>query len=281
LRLAQALAEVPVATPLAELVPGVALAALSERSRDAGLPEPQTAGDLSRGEFADLLWRGFSREELGHPALGPAWRRRAELAAADLRRVVELVRSGEPMLFFPEGRPSTDGGIGPLRPGMRLLVRRGRPETLQPIGIAYDPVTTGRPYAYVAAGVATPAPADDVDGAVLGALCRALPLTVGQVVATALLGAVGGPERVETSALDELLAAEVATASTERRPADPDFREQARRRERLADALRWTVREGLGRADGRRAVVLDAERVLADERIARLAREYRSARLVP
>ena len=279
LRLAQALAEVPAATPLAELVPGGALATLLARSRGVGLPAPRTADDLLRGELADLLWRGFSRAELGHPVLESAWRRRAELAAADLRRVVEVVRSGEPMLFFPEGRPSTDGSIGPLRPGMRLLVRRGRPETLQPIGIAYDPATTGRPYAYVAAGVATPPPADDVDGAVLVAIGRSLPLTVGQVVATALDGAAGGPERIETSALDELLAAEVATAAAEQRPVDPLFRDEARRRQRLADALRWTVREGLGRADGRRALALDAGRVLADDRIARLAREYASARL--
>jgi hypothetical protein len=260
-------------------VPQETFAALSARAGEAGLPQPVVVADLAHGELADILWQGFSREELGHPLLEAAWRRRAELAAADLRRVVEVVRTGAPILFFPEGRPSPDGAIGPLRPGMRFLVRRGKPETLQPVGVAYDPVTTGRPYAYVASGAAMPAPVDDVDTGVLAALGRALPLTVGQVVATALREAAGGPERVETTALDELLAAEVSAAAAERRPVDPDLADQARRRERLSDALRWALREGLGRADGRRAVALDAERVQADARLARLAREHASASL--
>jgi 1-acyl-sn-glycerol-3-phosphate acyltransferase len=281
LRLASALDRVPGDAPLEGLVPDDALAALAARARLLALPEPAVVADVRRGEFADLLWRGCSREELGHPLLEAAWRRRSEEAAADVRRVVELVRSGEPVLFFPEGRPSPDGAIGPLRPGMRLLVRRGRPAELQPIGIAYDPVTTGRPYACVSAGRAIPPPESDVDGAVTAALRGALPLTVGQVVATVFREEARGTERVETKLLDERLEHAVARAAREERPAESGLTERARRQERLADALRWTLREGLARRDGSHAVGLDGERVLADPRLLRLARERASATNAP
>src|SRR5262245_4812281 len=157
LRLASGLEVLRAEEPLAELVPARLLADLRHRAQVVGLPEPVVTGDVVRGEFADLLWEGFSREELAHPSLVAAWRRRREVAASDLRQVIEVIRSGEPMLFFPEGRPSPDGAIGPLRPGMGFLVRRGRPETLQAIGLAYDPMTLGRPYVHVATGPEIPA----------------------------------------------------------------------------------------------------------------------------
>jgi len=277
LRLASALADLPGNTPLAGLVPDDALAALAGRASALGRPEPSVVADVRRGEFADLLWRGCSRAELRHPLFETAWRRRAERAAADVRQVVELVRCGEPVLFFPEGRPSEDGAVGPLRPGMRLLVRRGRPESLQPIGIAYDPITTGRPYACVAASPPMPPPAGDVDRAVTAALCRALPLTAGQLAAIALLEEARGSERLSAGGLDERLAQAVAEAALEGRPIEPSLREEAQRRARVADVLRWVMREGLARRDGRRGVALDAGRVLADRRLERLAREHASA----
>jgi hypothetical protein len=280
MRLAAALSELSAGEPLAGLVPDETLAALNARARSVRLPTPVLVGDAMRGEYADLLWKDVSRDELGHPAFEAAWRRRSEVAAADLRGVVELVRSGEPMLFFPEGRPSPDGAVGPLRPGMRLLVRRGRPESLQPIGVAYDPITVGRPYAYVAAGRATVPPEHDVDDAVLAALSSALPLTAGQVVAAALVDAAAGSERIVASALDELVADEAAGDLGAGRPFDPILREPASRRVRLADALRWTLREGLARRDGPTAVGLEAGRVLADDWVLRLARE-RASRAAP
>jgi hypothetical protein len=278
MRLASALFELPAGERLAGLVPDGTLAALDARARSAGLPAPVAVGDALRGEYADLLWRDLPRDELRHPSFEAAWRRRSDVAAADLRQVVERVRSGEPMLVFPEGRPSPDGAIGPLRPGMRLLVRRGRPESLQPIGVAYDPITAGRAYAYVAAGSAIAAPEHDVDDVVLEALRSALPLTAGQVVATALVAAAAGSGRLAAPALDELLADEVRGELAAGRPVDPGLRAPASRRSRLADALCWTLREGLARRDGPAAVELEAERVLADDRVLRLAREHESRR---
>jgi 1-acyl-sn-glycerol-3-phosphate acyltransferase len=281
LRLASALGELAAEEPLAELIPSEALADLRQRARAVGLPEPLVAGDVVRGEFADVLWQGFSKGELAHPSLAAVWRQRSEVAASDLRQVVEVIRSGEPMLFFPEGRPSPDGAIGPLRPGMRLLVRRGRPETLQAIGLAYDPMTLGRPYVYVATGPEIPAPADDVDEAVLVALRRALPLTVGQVVAGALLEASKGPERVGVAALDDLVGAQVARAAAERRPVDPKLREREQRREMVSDALRWALRASLARRDGAGAVALDVGGVVSNRVLDRLAREHASATSAP
>lgn len=43
---------------------------------------------------------------------------------AGLREVVELLKAGAALVFFPEGTRSRDGEIARLRPGVALLARR-------------------------------------------------------------------------------------------------------------------------------------------------------------
>jgi 1-acyl-sn-glycerol-3-phosphate acyltransferase len=279
LRVGRALEEVPPEAALESILPHDWLDRASARAREAGLPPPKLPRDVLRGEFADLLWESFPREELDSPLLEKVWRLRGEQATEDVRNIVELVRSGEPTLFFPEGRPSPDGEIGPLRAGMRLLVRRGRPEALRAIGIAYDSSTCGRPYAYVAVGEPFLPPEDGVEEAVLGAMRRAVPLTGGQVVSSQLLAAAEeGRDRLKTQAVEAALALACEEAGAEGRPLDGALCGGEGRQARIADALRFLAREGLARADGGRAILLDPARVLADERLRHAAREFASAR---
>ena len=279
LRLGRALESLPHSTPLADVVPEAALAELAERAAEVGLPRPLTARDALKGEFADLLWRVYPRDELSAPALDEAWSRRTLFAGEQVRDLVELVRSGEPMLFFPEGRPSPDGSIGPLRRGLSLIVRRGRAGRLRAVSIAYDSHTRGRPHALLAFGEPFAPRTEDVDGQVLLALRRALPLTCGQVVARCLLDAArAGRTTIGTSELDLALASEVVRARSEGRPADQALLVEETRRRRLSDALAWALDLRLARTSDRRTLVLDAERVALDPLIARSAREHESAR---
>lgn len=192
------------------------------------------------------LWRFVGAEELPDPQLWAHWR--AE-ATEDLRRLVTLLRAGEPLVLFPEGRPSPDGEIGPLRRGVGLLVRRGRPETIRPIGLAYDPFVRGRTRAYVSFGEPLAPPERDVEDAVLAALKLATPLTCGAAVAYALLHG-GDPERAVERAVGE--------AREEGRNVERALLSAEARRARLAECLAH-VRRG-------------------DPRVGRLAREYESAR---
>ena len=94
----------------------------------------------------------YGRDELDAPALDVAWERRRVEGIAAVRRLVELVRAGRVVLIFPEGRPSLDGALATFQPGLATLVRLGRPRALQPVGVAYDRLTTGRPLAIVSFG---------------------------------------------------------------------------------------------------------------------------------
>jgi hypothetical protein len=272
MRLGTALAAEPAAA-LDELLPPDVMAGLVERAAAAGLPRPIVAADVLRGEYADLLWDVYGREELAAEAFEPVWRRRADSGAEQVRRLVDLVGSGAPVLLFPEGKPSVDGSVGPFRPGLRLLVRRGRPEAIQPFAIAYDPLTCGRPFAYLAAGEEAPPPDGEVDDAVLGALCRSLPLTCGQIVASAL----AGRETASPRELDEALADAVSRARAAGRPVPPELATAAARRARLADALRRLLRDGVLRRHAGSELAVDAARVASDARLGRLVTERESA----
>ena len=282
LRVGKALEELPADTELAAVLPADLLERIGGRAREAGLAPPRVAREALRGEFADLLWTTLPREQLDSPLLEEIWTRRAIGATEQVRNAVELVRSGAPTLFFPEGRPSPDGRLGPLRAGLAMLVRRGKPDALRALAIAYDPVTCGRTYAYLAFGEPFLPANDDVEGAVLTALRRTLPLTAGQVVASeAVSAAREGRDRLTTDVLDTAFARACEDATGQGRPYESAWREAAGRRARLTDALRFLVRAGVAHADGPRALVIDAARVLADERLRRAAREYASAREAP
>jgi 1-acyl-sn-glycerol-3-phosphate acyltransferase len=212
MRLVELLREHPDA-PLEELLSDELARPFHER----GLRRGARAEAAVDGRYADLLWRAAGDDELTGPLAEESWRRRAAAATADFRELAELLRDGETLLLFPEGRPSPDGGLGPMQRGVAALVRRGKPQTLRALAPAYDPLVVGRrPLAYLGIGEPEPPVADDAE--VLARLRRTTPLTAGQLVATG-----GGEEEIEA-------------ARAEARPVAPELLDPELRRTRLAEA---------------------------------------------
>lgn len=276
-RLARALSQIPAETSLQEVLPGDALEPIRARAARGGVAAPSTAGQALTGRYADLLWKSYSREQLAHPAFELLWRARRAQAAAELRTLVELVRSGHVLFLFPEGRPSPDGSIGPLRGGLGALVRRGAPSVVLPIGVAYDPLTRWRMRAFVAFGEPV-VPGEDPDESILAALRRATPLTCGQVVADALVeAATDGDRGVRRTELEQALSRAVDAAASEHRPVEHALRDRRRRTRRLDECLRALASHGVTGVKGG-SLGFDARRLLAERPLVRLAREYASAR---
>jgi hypothetical protein len=231
-RLGEVLAARPDA-PLDELVPDAILARFLARASAVGRRRPVHASDLLRGEYADLLWQPISAGNGVLEGLDDFWGRRAAGAARDFRTLLELVRARRTLLVFPEGRPSPDGEIGPIRPGIGALVRRGKPVAVRPLALAYDPLVRGRPRVHLAVGEAVPPPAEETERALLGLLRGTMPLTCGQVVAVALAeGAEADPP-----ALERRLVEAVAAAEEEARPVERALATKEGCRRRLAEAL--------------------------------------------
>jgi hypothetical protein len=245
-RAADVVRDVPDA-PLADVLPGGLAEAFTVRAGERGLPKPVRARDVLRSDYADLLWRVSSADD--SPSLDDFWGRRAARAAADFRDLVELIRAGGSLVVFPEGQPSRDGNIGPLRRGLGALVRRGRPAWFLPVAVAYDPLGSGRTRAFVSIAPLVEPPSRDVEEATLSLLKRAMPLTCGQFVAHELLARRTPDLRSLAEAVDE--------ARAQGRPVDPELVDPGRRGERLSEAL------------------AAAERVPAE--LPFLAREYESA----
>jgi 1-acyl-sn-glycerol-3-phosphate acyltransferase len=227
--------------------------ALRARAAEVGHDPPVRGRDVLRGEYADLLWRAYGRGELDGAAVEPVWSRRAALATADFRALVELVRRGAVLVVFPEGRPSPGGEIGPLQPGLGALVRRAAPRWIQPVGIAYDPLSAGRTRALVAFTPAVAPPAGDVAATFLGLLRAAVPLTAGQVTAHAVARGECDPAAIAAE-----LAAAVERSSAEGRHVEPGLEREATRVARVAEGIAAAARRGRD--------------------VAYLAREYESAR---
>jgi hypothetical protein len=244
-RLSELVAAAPEA-PLSDVVPGRLLSPLRERSAARRLPPPERSKDILRGEYADLLWEPVSRGE-GRDSF---WSARATRATADFRELVELLRTGRSLLVFPEGRPSPDGDLGPLRRGLDALVRRGKPERILPVTLAYDPLVRGRTEIVLVFGATSSPPAEGLEEAVLDSVKRATALTTGQFVAHEL--AAGREPHPAT------LAAELELSRALGRPVDPVLADPAGRAAKLAEAR--AVAEGKA------------------EEIPFLAREFESAR---
>jgi len=233
------------ATPgalVADVVPERLLAPLRER----GLAESARSEDALRGEFADLLWEPVSRGE-GRETF---WSARAARATADFRELVTLMRDGRSLVVFPEGRPSPDGEIGPLRRGLDALVRRGKPERVLPVTLAYDPLVHGRTEVVLVFAETMPPPHGGLEEAVLERLKKSTALTTGQFVAHELSE---GREPHPAA-----FAAELESAGVLGRPVDPALTDTATRAAKLAQAR----------------AVAEAK----PEEIPFLAREYESAR---
>jgi hypothetical protein len=207
-------------TAVAEVVPARLLALLEER----GLAGSARSEDALRGEYADLLWEPVSRGE------GPEafWSARATRATADFRELVGLMRAGKSLLVFPEGRPSPDGEIGPLRRGLDALVRRGKPERILPVTLAYDPLVRGRTEVVVVFAETLSPPHERLENAVLERLKRNTALTTGQFVAHELSE---GREPHPAA-----FAAELESSHALGRPVDPALAEPPRRAAKLAEA---------------------------------------------
>ena len=237
MKLAQALGRVDPRTPLPPVV--------AERFAPA---RPRTAGEALHGEFAVPLWEDVDRESFPVPE---AWAYRAAEARAQFEALIALMRAGEPLVLFPEGRPSPDGAVGPIQRGIRLLVRRGRPARISPWAIAYDPLVRGRTKAVVSVRPQAAPDVDDPETQVLAELKRAMPVTAASVVAHALRS---GLE--PGAALD----AAVEAAGAEGRHVERALHTAAGRRARLAECLEAVRTKG------------------KDPLLQRLAREFESAR---
>jgi 1-acyl-sn-glycerol-3-phosphate acyltransferase len=216
--------------PLRDLVGEPLLQQFRLRAERLGRTPPVLARDANRGVYADLLWREVTPEETTGEAAAGSWQRRAAAAGADFRRFVGIVREGGVLLLFPEGTPSPDGSLQPLRRGVGALVRRASPRVLLPLALAYDPLTGGRPYAYVGVGAAIEPPRREVEQAVAALLARTVPLAVGQVVADAL-------ERGDRAGLAERLEREVAEAVAAGRPVPAALLDPLERSRMLEDAV--------------------------------------------
>ena len=273
LRLGRVLEWLGPETPLAEVLPEQLAELFRARARAEGRPIPAAAGDVLSGAYADLLWKFCSREELDAPLLESVWQRRAAEGAAAVRRLVELVRAGQVLLIFPEGRPSPDGSLSDFQAGLATLVRLGRPEAVQPVGIAYDRLTEGRARAVVSFGPPIEPPAHDVEQALRRAVARAMPVTCGAVAAAELAAAADeGRAAIRIADLETTLAAAAAAG----RPAEEALATAAGRRTRLAECLRTLVTLGLVARRGRHELVLDGDRVRANRLVMCAARERRS-----
>jgi hypothetical protein len=275
--LGQALAQLPADITLAEAIPPSLLVQLYDRAVALGRTPPTTANEFLRGEYADLLWQIVSREELSAPALAQLWRRRRARSRAELRALIDVLKSRQPLLIFPEGRRSRDGRIGPLRRGVEPLINEGRPDTIAYIALAYDPLTRGRTRVCAAFTAPRPRPVGNVAETALFELRRAMPVTCGQVVGHLLSTAVARGERsLNRKTVAAHVTAAVHAASRIGRPIDPALTSAKRIERRLDGCIAALVRRHAVVVDGPN-LVLDAEHVRSDETIDRLALEYTSA----
>ncbi|HEX4009568.1 MAG TPA: hypothetical protein VHX62_06155 [Solirubrobacteraceae bacterium] len=216
-------------------------AALAQRAHELGRPAPARGAEALHGRYADILWTELDRDRT--PGVDEMWRAHLRCAVADFRRLIATVRGGGLVIIFPEGELKTEGEVGPLAPGLASLARRGRARQVQPIAISYDPLTSGRPRAYVSVGPSIkPAPGELI-GQVTEGLRRAIPLTAGQIAATVLRES---PTATATAtALARAGDDWVARAQADRRPAEPGLLRTRRERERLlASAFRHAQRRG-------------------------------------
>lgn len=277
---AQALRSVDPATPLERVLPADVMERIAERAAARGIAPPRTASDALRAEFAGILFTACGLEDLGSPLLRDFWRARGRDAATHLRRLADLVRAGAPLVVFPEGGLSSDGGIGPLRRGFGVLARMARPSSVLPVALAYDGLTTGRrPHLIVAVGSTfVPAPREE-EAEVLRVLRSLMPLTCGQLVAHTIVAACRrGETRIGTADLARRLDAAIERANHDARPVDPLLGAAASRSRRLVDAAEALVRRGVVRTPGGGGLDLDHAAAAQDALIQRLATEYDSAR---
>jgi 1-acyl-sn-glycerol-3-phosphate acyltransferase len=217
---------------LAVALPPARFDALRRRAAERGRPAPRLGREVLAGDYADIVWEDVKRAELDDPGLEDLWEEQLAVSALELRGLIRHVRHGGALVFFPHGELSSDGAIGLLDGRPARLLRSARPVAVQPVAIAHDPLTRGRPRAFVGVGEPLERPTRrGGEEALLRALRRALPLACGQVVAHAVL-TLG----VDTAAAAGAVERALDRARRDARPIEPDLEIDATRRARVEEA---------------------------------------------
>jgi 1-acyl-sn-glycerol-3-phosphate acyltransferase len=234
IRLVEALRHDP-DVELAAALPAARVEALLRRAESLGRPAPVRARDVLDGRYADLLWEIVDRSELETPALSGMWSGRLVESGSDLRALGEFLRAGGALVVFPHGFPSPDGGIDTLDRRVGRLLHRLAPGTIQPLGLAYDPLVRGRPRAFVSTGAEFgPLPRRGGEREVLAALRAATPLTAGLIVALDAVRRGAAPHLSSAVAAAERA---VADANREGRPVEPSLRDVRLAARRIGEAV--------------------------------------------
>ncbi len=277
LKLSQALGGIDPDVSLADVLAPRILAELAHRASVVGRRPPGTVAQARDAAFAHELWQDVTADGLCGTLGGEVWRAHVARAAGDLRRLIDLVRTGEPLLVFPEGRVSPDGGIGPVGDVLNLIVRRGAPASILPIGIAYDPLRRGRTTVAITIGAPVAASTGPIVPVMLDRLRRITPITVGQVVAREVtsIAACGGVA-VASRRLHEALSETHHRARREGRPIVRGLGSQGRRARSVSSALHVMQARGLATCERDGTTRIDPDAVLADTLVRRLAQEDRA-----
>ena len=115
--------------------------ALAARARGS----PARGADVLRGESTPTSSGSRSRPE-DTPGLDEFWSAQGRAGRGRLPDARRDRARRQRLVVFPEGRPSPDGEIGPIRPGIGALVRRGKPRGHPPAGDRLRPARP-RPHA--------------------------------------------------------------------------------------------------------------------------------------
>ena len=274
LKLGQALRGLDAKLPLADVVTSDVIDRFAQRASALGRTPPDTVGKARAASFAQELWQDVGVDDLDTLIGRGVWRAHVARAAGDLRRLIDLVRRGEPMVLFPEGRVSPEGGIGPVGAVLELMVRRGAPTAVLPVGIAYDPLRRGRATVAISVGPPIAASEGPIGSLTLDALRHATPITVGQIVARELTAvAASANPTLATAHLLETLAHTHDLARREGRPFVRGLGSPARRARAGAKALHALQARGLVQVLGAGQVRVDPDRVRRDPLLSRLAAE--------
>lgn len=274
LKLSQALDGLDAMLPLSDVLTPEVIAQFVQRAAVVGRRPPETVAQARDATFARQLWQDVTIADLDTPIGRGVWRTHVARAAGDLRRLIDLVRCGEPMMVFPEGRVSPAGGIGPVGDVLDLIVRRGAPTAVLPVGIAYDPLRPGRATVAVSVGPPIAAGKGSIGPPALDRLRTATPITVGQIVARELMAvATAGNPVLQTRHLLEALAQVHGLARREGRPFVRGLSSPGRRARSGAKALHALQARGLVKVLSAGQVRVDLDRVPHDPLLSRLAAE--------
>jgi 1-acyl-sn-glycerol-3-phosphate acyltransferase len=197
-------------------------AALARRAAERRRPPPEQAGDVLGGEYADLLWTPIERDDVA--CHGEVWRDHLRAAVRDFGRLVQALKSGGLVVIYPEGELSPDGRIGPLKPGLASLARRGKARWVQPVATCYDPLAGGRPRVYLSVAPPIVPEAGRLLRDVSRALRRATPLTTGQIVAWHV-----GHGATSPAELDAVASDWIERSRADGRPIEPALEGRDRR----------------------------------------------------